>query len=98
MKLPWPERTCPFRGVPYVLGVDMSFLSLLERLEPQVNGRLRRMVGPDSAEDLRQELLLRAWRSAPRDVDEAGMRSCLHAVASNLAIDELRRRKYRNHE
>jgi putative glutamine amidotransferase len=76
----------------------MSFLALLEHLEPQVTGRLRRMVGPDAAEDLRQELLLRAWRKAPRDLDEAGMRSWLHTVASNLAIDELRRRRHRDHE
>jgi len=76
----------------------MSFLALLERLEPQVTGRLRRMVGPDTAQDLRQELLLRAWRKAPRDLDEPGMRAWLHAVASNLAIDELRRRKHRDHD
>jgi putative glutamine amidotransferase len=76
----------------------MSFLALLEHLEPQVTGRLRRMVGPDAAEDLRQELLLRAWRKAPRDLDEDGMRSWLHTVASNLAIDELRRRKHRDHD
>jgi len=76
----------------------MSFLALLERLEPQVTSRLRRMVGPDTAEDLRQELLLRAWRKAPRDLDEAGMRAWLHAVGSNLAIDELRRRKHRDHD
>jgi putative glutamine amidotransferase len=76
----------------------MSFLALLERLEPQVHARLRRMVGPDAAEDLRQDLLLRAWRKAPRDLDEPGMRSWLHTVASNLAIDELRRRKHRDHD
>src|SRR5215204_3498419 len=83
MKKPSDERTCPVPWVSYVLPVDMSFLALLERLEPQVTGRLRRMVGPDTAQDLRQELLLRAW---------------LHAVASNLAIDELRRRKHRDHD
>ena len=93
-----PRGPCPVPGVPYVLPVQMSFLALLERLEPQVHGRLRRMVGPDAAEDLRQELLLRAWRKAPRDLDEAGMRAWLHAVASNLAIDELRRRKHRDHD
>src|SRR5215213_6789494 len=98
MKMTWRERTCPVPGAAYVLLVHMSFLALLERLEPQVTGRLRRMVGPDAAEDLRQELLLRAWRKAPRDLDEAGMRSWLHTVAANLAIDELRRRKHRDHE
>lgn len=74
----------------------MSFLALLEALEPQVSRRLARMVGPDAAQDLRQELLLRAWRSAPRELDEPGMRSWLHRVGANLAIDELRRRRLRD--
>src|SRR3954447_11718224 len=98
MRRPYRRSLCPVPGVPYVPGVQMSFLALLERLEPQVTGRLRRMVGPDAAEDLRQELLLRAWRKAPRDLDEPGMRAWLHAVGSNLAIDELRRRKHRDHD
>jgi putative glutamine amidotransferase len=74
----------------------MSFLALLEALEPQVGRRLARMVGPEAAQDLRQELLLRAWRSAPRELDEAGMRAWLNRVGANLAIDELRRRRVRD--
>jgi RNA polymerase sigma factor (sigma-70 family) len=60
--------------------------------------RLQRMVGdPETAADLCQETFVRAWRKAPRDVSAEHQRGWLHRTASNLALDELRRRKLRNH-
>jgi putative glutamine amidotransferase len=49
-----------------------------------------------TAEDLRQETLARAWRSAPRDVPAPALRAWLHRTTTNLALDELRRRRRRD--
>src|SRR5919107_921283 len=61
--------------------------------EAVLRRRLRRMTGDaQAAEDLTQEVFVRAWRRAPRDVPDAVLRAWLHRTASNLAVDELRRR------
>jgi RNA polymerase sigma factor (sigma-70 family) len=74
---------------------QMTLEALLhEQHEPLIR-RLRRMVGPDRAEDLRQDVFERAWRAAPRDVGPERQRAWLHRTAANLAIDELRRRRVR---
>jgi RNA polymerase sigma factor (sigma-70 family) len=58
--------------------------------------RLRRMTGdPETAEDLSQETFLRAWSRAPRDAPAAVLAAWLHRTATNLALDELRRRARR---
>ena len=60
--------------------------------------RLQRMVGDrETAADLCQETFVRAWRKAPRDLTVEQQRGWLHRAASNLAIDELRRRRVRDH-
>jgi len=69
---------------------------LSEQIGP-LTRRAARMVGdPQTAEDLRQETLVRAWRSAPRDAPEPALRAWLHRTATNLALDELRRRRRRD--
>jgi RNA polymerase sigma factor (sigma-70 family) len=61
--------------------------------EAALRRRLRRMTGDaQAAEDLTQEVFVRAWRRAPRDVPDAVLRAWLYRTASNLAVDELRRR------
>jgi putative glutamine amidotransferase len=60
--------------------------------------RLHRMVGDhETAADLCQETFVRAWRRGPRDAGADQQRRWLHRTASNLAIDELRRRRLRDH-
>ena len=60
--------------------------------------RLRRIVGDEeTAADLCQETFVRAWRKAPRDATPEQHRGWLHRTASNLALDELRRRRLRDH-
>lgn len=60
--------------------------------------RLQRMVGDqETAADLCQETFVRAWRKAPRDATAEQQRGWLHRTASNLALDELRRRRLRDH-
>lgn len=70
---------------------------LAEQTEP-LTRRLIRIVGDrETAEDLRQETLARAWRGGPRDAAAPVVRAWLHRTATNLGLDELRRRKRREH-
>jgi putative glutamine amidotransferase len=67
----------------------------LEQADP-LRRRLQRMLGDrQTAEDLCQEALARAWASAPRDAPDDHLRAWLHRTATNLGLDELRRRRVR---
>lgn len=59
-----------------------------------IERHLRRHVGDRGlAEDLAQEVFLRAWLHCPRDVSEQRQRAWLYRVARNAAIDALRARR-----
>ncbi|HWH93956.1 MAG TPA: sigma-70 family RNA polymerase sigma factor [Baekduia sp.] len=76
----------------------MTFDAILTEQTGPLTRRLARMVGDrETAEDLRQETLARAWRSGPRGAQAPVIRAWLHRTATNLALDELRRRKRREH-
>lgn len=53
----------------------------------------RMLGGPEGAEDVAQEVFLRLWRSAAQLHDARSLRAWLARVASNLAIDRMRRRR-----
>jgi putative glutamine amidotransferase len=60
--------------------------------------RLERMLGSrEAAEDLAQEAFLRLWQRAPADLGAAEQVAFLQRTATNLAVDELRRRRHRDH-
>jgi RNA polymerase sigma factor (sigma-70 family) len=60
--------------------------------------RLQRMLGSrEAAEDLAQEAFLRLWQKAPADLNTAEQGAWLQRTATNLALDELRRRRHRDH-
>jgi len=75
----------------------MDFETLIGDEQDGLTRRLAAVLGGDfgAAEDLRQEALVRAWETLPRAIDRAGQRAWLHRTASNLAVDELRRRARR---
>jgi RNA polymerase sigma-70 factor (ECF subfamily) len=74
----------------------MSFDSVLTEQSDPLTRRILRIVGDrGTAEDLRQETLVRAWRAAPREAEPERLRAWLHRTAVNLALDELRRRRRR---
>jgi len=78
--------------------MTVSFEQLLVAQTPAVTRRLRALVGDrETAEDLCQETLSRAWRAAPRDAGVERLRAWLLRTARNLAVDELRRRSRRGH-
>lgn len=59
-----------------------------------IERHLHRRVGDRGlAEDLAQEVFLRAWLHAPRDLSELRLRGWLYRVATNVAIDALRSRR-----
>lgn len=58
-----------------------------------IERHLHRRVGdPSLAEDLAQEVFLRAWLHAPTGLPELRLRAWLYRVATNVAIDALRAR------
>ena len=76
----------------------MSAEALFESHRGRLTRRLERMVGSrETAEDLSQEAFLRLWRRGPVDRPLAEQRAWLERIASNLAIDELRKRRLRDH-
>jgi putative glutamine amidotransferase len=79
-------------------GEVMTFDAILTEQTGPLTRRLARMVGDrETAEDLRQEAFARAWRSGPRGAEAPVVRAWLHRTATNLALDELRRRRRRDH-
>lgn len=71
---------------------DREFRRVVEAHAPAVQAYLRRKVAdPGRAEDLTQEVFLRAWRHAARfDSSRADLRGWLFAIARNLVIDSYR--------
>jgi RNA polymerase sigma-70 factor (ECF subfamily) len=53
----------------------------------------RMLGGPGEAEDVAQEVFLRLWRGAERLREIGSLRAWLARVATNLAIDRMRRRR-----
>jgi putative glutamine amidotransferase len=76
----------------------MNAETIYERHSAGIIRRLERMLGSrESAEDLAQEAFLRLWERAPTDLGAAERVAWLQRTATNLALDELRRRGVRDH-
>jgi putative glutamine amidotransferase len=76
----------------------MNAETIYERHSAGIIRRLERMLGSrESAEDLVQEAFLRLWQRAPADLGAAERVAWLQRTATNLALDELRRRRVRDH-
>jgi putative glutamine amidotransferase len=73
----------------------MTIEELHEAEGTRLEARLARMLGSRmAAEDVAQEALLRTWQRAPAGLEAKERAAWLHRVATNLAIDELRRRRF----
>jgi RNA polymerase sigma-70 factor (ECF subfamily) len=71
-----------------------AFGELYERFSPAVFNVALRMVGSrEDAEDIRQEVFLRAHRALKEFKGEARFSTWLYRIAANVALDEIRRRK-----
>lgn len=59
----------------------------------RVHGLARRMIGPDEADDLTQEIFVRAWEKLDSFRGDAAFGTWLHRVAVNLILTRARSRK-----
>ena len=75
-------------------GDETAFKRLLERYQDRILNFILRMVGDvDTATDIAQEVFIRVYLNAGRYLPGSKFAPWLYRIASNLAINELRRRK-----
>ena len=75
-------------------GDQAAFAELVERYRLYVIGVAYRLgAEAELAEDIAQEVFLRVWRALPRFRGESAFRTWLYRVATNTAIELLRRRR-----
>jgi len=71
-----------------------AFGDLVHRYRSSIIGVVYRMCGDSQlAEDAAQEAFIRAWTNLPRYKPRAPFRSWLYRIATNAALDVLRRQK-----
>ena len=77
-------------------GDEHAFSDLVEAHRAELIAHCYRMLGSyHDAEDAVQDALLRAWRALPAFEGRSSVRSWLHAIVTNTAIDIARRRARR---
>ncbi|QJU57798.1 sigma-70 family RNA polymerase sigma factor [Sphingomonas sp. AP4-R1] len=74
------------------LGEPAAFVELIQQWSGRLLHHLQRTAGQDMAEDLAQEVWIRALRGIPRLRDGAKLRAWLFGIAHHVAIDRLRHR------
>lgn len=80
-------------------GDSSAFEQLVRLYENKVYALALRMCGnPEDANDAAQEAFLSAWRGLPTFRGESGFATWLYRLASNAAIDQLRRGKHQREE
>lgn len=80
-------------------GDEDAFAQLVALHEKKVYNLALRMCGdPEDAWDAAQEAFLSAWRGLPSFRGEAGFSTWLYRLASNAAIDQLRRNRRQREE
>lgn len=85
------DRECAERAQ---RGDQAAFAELVGRYQARLYRFVLRMVGsPDEALDLAQDAFMRAWQALPEWQPGAQFHTWLFRIASNAALDALRRRK-----
>jgi RNA polymerase sigma-70 factor (ECF subfamily) len=73
-----------------------AFNALFQHYNARICTYLARMVGNDEeGRDLAQETFIKAWRGLPGMKDQSQFETWLYRIATNTALDYLRRRKFR---
>jgi RNA polymerase sigma-70 factor (ECF subfamily) len=72
-----------------------TFDRLFEEFSAPIYNYVLRMVGdPDRAADITQDTFIKAYRKLDSVTEETSTRSWLYRIATNTAIDDMRRRKF----
>lgn len=75
-------------------GSETAFSALFERFQTPIVNYIYRLVGDwDAANDLAQDTFLKAYNSLPRTDEALQISPWLYRIATNTALDSLRRRK-----
>lgn len=74
------------------LGEPAAFAELVQKWSGRLLRHLQRTVGPEMAEDLAQEVWIKAFRGIVRLRDGAKLAAWLFGIAHNVAMDRLRDR------
>ena len=72
-----------------------AFESIHDAYRPRIRRYLGRMVGEAEAEDLTQQVMLKVNANLPRFRGEADLSTWIYRIATNTALDQLRRRRTR---
>ncbi len=76
------------------LGSEAAFSALFERFQTPIVNYIYRLVGDwDAANDLSQDTFLKAYNALPRTDESLQISPWLYRIATNTALDALRRRK-----
>lgn len=76
-----------------VAGDTRAYERLYRDHVARVHGLARRMIGPEEADDLTQEVFIRAWEKLDSFRGDAAFGTWLHRVAVNLILTRARSRK-----
>ena len=68
-----------------------AFAELVRLHQDRIYRLALRMAGPDAAEDLAQQALIKAWQGLDRFAGGAGFGTWLYRIAINQCLDHLRR-------
>jgi RNA polymerase sigma-70 factor (ECF subfamily) len=75
-------------------GSEAAFSALFERFQTPLVNYIYRLVGDwESANDLAQDTFLKAYQALPRTDESLQVSPWLYRIATNTALDALRRRK-----
>lgn len=73
-------------------GDRLALGAFIRSTQAEVWRLARHLVGPDDAEDVTQDIFVRAWRALPDYRGEAGARTWLLAIARRACADAVRKR------
>ncbi len=74
---------------------EAAFAALFEEYATPIYNYARRMVGdPDRAADIAQDTFIKAYRKLDQLTDDASAKSWIYRIATNTAIDDMRRRRF----
>ncbi|MCC6618263.1 MAG: sigma-70 family RNA polymerase sigma factor [Chloroflexi bacterium] len=79
---------------PRVDDLESRFAQLFDEFNSPIYNYVLRMVGdPDRAADIAQDTFIKAYRKLDTVTDPAAVKSWLYRIATNTAIDDMRRRR-----